>query len=152
MARTHGQTGTPEYRTWENMRKRCYYAKDKAFAYYGARGVTVCERWRGSFQSFLEDMGQRPSYDHSLDRIDNSKGYEPGNCRWSSRREQQNNRTDSVMITVDDREMTVTEWAREKGMSGRALTYRWRKGVRGTDLFRGSRSDLIARAQMRREV
>lgn len=91
--RTHGRYGTPEYRAWDAMKQRCTNPKANGYDGYGGRGITVCDRWRYSFENFYADMGDRPSRDHSLDRIDNEGNYEPGNCRWATHSEQMKNRT-----------------------------------------------------------
>lgn len=83
---------SPEYMVWESMVQRCVNTNHRAYADYGGRGITVCERWRSSFEAFFADMGLRPSAELSLDRIDNDGGYEPGNCRWATKTEQRNNR------------------------------------------------------------
>ena len=88
---------TPEYTCWNNLKQRCLNPQHAAYPNYGGRGITVCDAWRGSFRQFLADMGPRPSPAHSLDRIDNDRGYEPGNCRWTTidvqRRNQRRRRT-----------------------------------------------------------
>jgi len=74
------------------MRQRCFNVNAVSYPNYGGRGITVCERWRGSFDNFLADMGESPGPEFSLDRIDVDGNYEPGNCRWATRKEQRANR------------------------------------------------------------
>jgi hypothetical protein len=94
---THGECLhrriSPEYTSWQAMKARCSNPNLSAFKYYGGRGISVCARWRDSFEEFLADMGRRPSMAHTLDRFPNNNGnYEPGNVRWATKSEQLKNR------------------------------------------------------------
>ena len=110
---THGEAGrSPEYTSWLGMKDRCYRKTNKAFPGYGGRGITVCARWLNSFPNFLADMGRKPSPSHSIDRIENDKGYEPGNCRWATRKEQSNNQR----VRKDSRSLRGKKIARVCGV------------------------------------
>jgi hypothetical protein len=92
----HGESGkeriTAEYRCWGHIKARCTNLKFPHYKHCGGRGITVCERWFNSYENFLADMGRKPSPLHSIDRIDNDRGYEPGNCRWATAIEHRANR------------------------------------------------------------
>jgi hypothetical protein len=124
----HGMSYTPEYRAWTSMIQRCEYEKCASYHRYGGRGIRVCQRWRESFDSFYADLGARPAK-HSLDRIDSNGHYEPGNCKWSTKAEQQRNCRSNVRITVGDRTMCASEWARESGLNRSTIMGRLRRGL-----------------------
>lgn len=115
---THGQTRsnegnwTPEYRAWTCMITRCTNPNCNEFENYGGRGITVCERWINSFQAFFEDMGTKPSNSHSLDRFPNMNGnYEPSNCRWATKKQQQGNKRNNRIIEYNGQSMPMCDWA-----------------------------------------
>jgi hypothetical protein len=91
-SKTHGLRATSEYGSWSMMKNRCLNPRTPAFADYGGRGISVCPQWVNSFETFLSDVGKKPSSGHTLDRIDNDGNYEPGNCRWSTYNQQARNR------------------------------------------------------------
>lgn len=98
-----------EYGVWVGLRERCNNEKHPAFARYGGRGVTVCERWN-SFEFFRQDMGARPSMDHSIDRINGDGNYEPSNCRWATRLEQGRNRIGVYWLEINGVRRALAEW------------------------------------------
>lgn len=125
---THKRFGTPEYRAWAMMKSRCYRKKDISYPRYGALGIRVCDRWLSGFENFYADMGDRPSPNHSLDRIDSSGNYEPDNCRWSDIKTQDNNRRSNRRLTLNGKTQTVTQWADELGMNREAIYSRLADG------------------------
>lgn len=92
---SHGMYKSPEYTAWYSLIQRCTNQNNPRYPSYGGRGIEVCERWQNSFIDFYDDMGPRPSKNHSIDRINNDGNYEPSNCRWTTRKVQQNNRRNS---------------------------------------------------------
>lgn len=126
-ARKHGYEGTPTYRSWDSMKRRCTDPNSTSYKRYGAKGVTVCDRW-SDFANFLADMGERPK-GHTLDRYPNRNGnYEPGNCRWATPRQQSWNRGSTVMITFRGKEQPRSVWAKEVGVPDGTVADRLEKG------------------------
>lgn len=124
-AKKHGHAWphSPEYNSWHQAKMRCRNPKDPNYVRYGGRGITFCKRWE-SFENFLADMGLKPSPEYSIERIDNSKGYEPDNCKWASSTEQANNRRSNRVITFNGRSKTLAQWARHTGIRWGVL---WRR-------------------------
>lgn len=94
-SRTHGMRGSKEYNTWAQIKGRCHNPRNKDFPKYGAKGITVCEKWRESFITFYEHMGNSPTPEYQIDRIDTKGNYEPGNCRWATPKQQARNTVSS---------------------------------------------------------
>lgn len=133
---SHRTHATLTYNSWKAAINRCHRPKHKKFDYYGGVGISVCDRWRYSFENFLEDMGERPSKQHSLDRYPNKSGnYEPGNCRWATRKEQIENRDCTIYITFMGKKMTLIDWSLESGVNRNTLRQRYYNGFEGSDLF-----------------
>jgi hypothetical protein len=109
------------------MRKRCTNPKSKSFQDYGARGITVCERW-SDYSNFLDDMGERPPY-MTIERKDNDKGYSPDNCIWATRAVQNRNKRNSHFITHEGKTQTLLEWSREVGIHHVTILRRISKGM-----------------------
>lgn len=118
----HGMYRTSEFRIWNTMLQRCTNQNNTAYKSYGGRGITVCDRWR-KFENFFSDMGPRPE-GMTLEREDNNKGYEPGNCKWATRLAQANNRRTNVLITFDGETKTASEWGRITGLGKEAVLRR----------------------------
>lgn len=124
----HGKSRSVEAHIWNAMKQRCSNKNNIAFQNYGGRGIDVCERWKSSFESFLQDMGPRPSNSHSIDRRDNDLGYTPDNCYWATGIEQASNTRRNVFVPDGDESVTVMEWCRRHGVHPQTVYNRIRKG------------------------
>jgi hypothetical protein len=126
----------PVYSVWLGIKDRCINPRSRGFANYGGRGITVCPEWASSFETFLSDMGPRPSDGHSVDRIDNSKGYSPENCRWATRLEQGNNTRRNVIVTYERERMTFPEACRRTGVNYKTARNRMARGLPEAEWFK----------------
>lgn len=117
-----------EYRIWSGIVQRCTNHKHPSFHHYGGRGITVCEEWRRDFTAFFRDMGLRPSAKHSIERKDNSLGYEPHNCKWATMREQTRNVRDNRYLTFDEKTMCIADWGERVGLCQHVIRSRLRCG------------------------
>jgi hypothetical protein len=113
---THGKSDDPVYKIWTAMKQRCLNENCQSWRRYGARGITVCPRWVESFDAFAKDMGPRPA-GGTIERVNNNKGYEPGNCVWAPMSVQANNRDCNRVITVDGVSKTVRQWEQHQGFA-----------------------------------
>jgi hypothetical protein len=105
-ATVHGYSGTKIHRSWMNIKRRCLDPKYPSYKDYGAKGITIYAPWIKDIKAFAEHLGEPPSEEHSVDRIDNLKGYEPGNIRWADRWEQANNKTTNVKVVFQEQEFS----------------------------------------------
>lgn len=109
----HGLHNTPAYKTWSGIKRRCYEKQNISYKDYGAKGITMYEPWISDPAAFIAHVGQPPSDDHTMDRIDNAKGYFPGNLRWATPREQASNKTNNRLVMYQGETMTVAQLARK---------------------------------------
>ena len=123
------------YRRWQHMIQRCHNPNDGDYSRYGAKGVYVCDRWRygedgeSGFSLFMQDIGNYARRTLTLDRIDNNKGYEPGNCRWATAKEQANNRSSTKFLTIDGDTRPLSEWSAMYNIGPKTILYRLKRGM-----------------------
>jgi hypothetical protein len=127
--RSYGQTFLAEYKVWTQMKLRCANPQMRNYKHYGGRGITVCSRWTESFDNFYADMGPRPTNKHSIDRIDNDGPYSPDNCRWATQDIQMSNRRGNRHLTYNGKTLTITQWAKELGISRTTIRTRLNAGL-----------------------
>lgn len=129
---SHGQKrnrkASREYKSWQHAKSRCFVSSNRKYKIYGARGITMCDRWANSFMSFYEDMGPCPQ-GMTLDRIDVNGNYEPGNCRWATPKEQSRNIRKNVIVNFKGRPLTLVEFSEKIGANYKTVhrLYRYQK-------------------------
>ena len=116
---THGKAKTKAFRVWMSMKARCLNKDDRAYCYYGKRGITICEQWM-AFENFYADMGDRPE-GLTIERIDNNKGYSPDNCKWITQKEQMRNTRRNKIIRYGGKKQCIGEWAEDLGLNYKTL-------------------------------
>lgn len=120
----HGQSGTAEHRIWIAMKQRCCNPSAADYENYGARGISVCVRWRDSFEDFIADMGRRPSPKHSIERLKNDGGYSPENCCWALAARQHRNTRRTRLLTWNGETKCLRDWARQYKIPERTVARR----------------------------
>ena len=126
-------TEEPEYSSWIGMLKRCFQPNSPGWKRYGGRGITVCQEWVHSYESFLAHVGRRPSPNHSIDRINNDGNYEPGNVKWSDSFEQMNNTKYNRFLSINGETLTISQWAQRTGKKYNTIHERLRRGWTAED-------------------
>ncbi len=125
----YATTKHPLYFTYEGMIARCYRKSHHAYKNYGGRGIAVCSSWLESFSNFVKDMGEKPTPEHTLDRIDNNKDYSPENCKWSTPKEQSSNKRNNVKYTYNGLTLTATDWSLRLGGNRHLVRDRIKNGM-----------------------
>lgn len=128
---THGDCRngkTPEYNIWRSMKERCLNPNNKNYKTYGLIGITVCDEWKNSYESFLSDMGRKPFKNASIERIDNKKGYSKSNCKWASQKEQQNNKSTNRKLTHNNITESIEYWSNATGLKYGTIVMRLHRG------------------------
>lgn len=121
---SHNKYKTPEYRAYQKMKERCLNKNVDRYKNYGGRGITICDSWLESFQNFYEDMGERPSPEHSLDRKNVNGNYEKENCRWATKNQQDNNKVNTIYVQHNNETKSLSDWCRYYGLNYKST---WKK-------------------------
>lgn len=133
--KTHDLSNTRLYKEWQGMKKRCLNKKDKRFSSYGGRGISICKQWL-EFENFCEwAMNNGYQENLSIDRINNNGNYEPNNCKWSTNKEQCNNRRTNILICYKGKTKTLMQWCEELNLNYKRVHNRYRRGIPLDDVF-----------------
>lgn len=124
----HGDSRTSLYRVWSAIKARCHNPNDKAYKYYGARGIYMCYEWRNSFEVFRSDVGDPPFVGAEIDRIDNNGPYSKDNVRWVGREQQMRNMRRNHFLEYNGERKTITEWALAMNVSPNRIHWRLQQG------------------------
>lgn len=129
--RTHGLSRTKEYSCWQHIKLRCLKPDSPGFPEYGGRGITLHPKWIKDFMAFFNYVGKAPSKKHTIERINNDRGYIPGNVKWATKKEQANNRRKQrniALIKFKGKKLTKKEWANLSGLTPSSIRWRLRRG------------------------
>lgn len=121
-------TKHPLYNIWNTIKNRCYNSKYSQFKNYGAKGIKMSDVWRYNFAKFVEDIGQRPSKKHQIDRIDNTGNYTLDNCRWSTSRENCRNKSTNKHIFYEGEKLLYCQWSEKLGLHRSTVGRRIKNG------------------------
>ena len=136
--KSHGKSKTRLYRIWGAMKTRCYNENFWEFQNYGGRGIKLCDEWENNFEAFEKwALNNGYSDELTIDRIDNSKGYEPSNCRWIPKEAQSKNRRYTIYITAFGDTLTAAQWAEKTGIPYSTIVYRYHRGLPPEEILKG---------------
>lgn len=133
--KTHGMYQSITYKSWIGMKSRCNNPTDDKYHNYGGRGIRVCDEWVNSFETFLSDMGERPSKKYTLDRIEVNGDYKKSNCRWATSIEQANNKRNNTLLEFNGETLTQKQWCRRLNIHQSTLLNRLREGMSVAEAF-----------------
>jgi len=125
---THNMSGTSEYSSWESMKGRCLNPNRREYKNYGGRGIKICDEWL-SFDGFFKDIGKKPSKLHSLERIENDRGYYKENCKWATKHEQERNKRTNIYLTYNGEKLILNDLSKKVGLHQQTIIARVRKGL-----------------------
>lgn len=131
---THNMSNSEEYSSYQMMMDRCYNPNNISYKNYGGRGIKVCDRWFKQPENFLNDMGPKPTPQHSIERKDNNGDYSPENCEWATRDQQNNNQRSNIKITAHGKTQTAAQWAKELSISAHIIRRRYNNGWNHEDI------------------